>query len=43
MPMKSKEQWRALFAKNPSVARRFAHETKRSYKSLPQHVKRKKR
>lgn len=35
MPMRSKAQWRFLYARHPRIAKRFAHHTKTSYKRLP--------
>jgi hypothetical protein len=42
MPFKSKAQARALFAKDPKLAKEFAKETK-SIKALPEKVKPKKK
>lgn len=43
MPFKSKSQIRALYAKEPEVAREFAeHTPKSAYAKLPEHVKKKK-
>lgn len=45
MPMKSKAQWRKLFVLQhegklkPGTAEEFAHATRKSFKSLPEHVK----
>ena len=35
MPFRSKAQWRMAFARGMPWARRWAHETKGSYRSLP--------
>ena len=42
MPFRSKAQARYMFAKKPALAKEFAAKTK-SIKSLPQHVKGKKK
>ena len=46
MPFASKDQLRYLYAKEPSVAKRFTEEMKssgKSMKALPEKVKKKKR
>ena len=43
MPMKSKAQWRFMWAKHPKLAREFAEATAATYASLPEHVARKKK
>lgn len=46
MPFKSKAQMRFMYAKHPTIARRFAKHSrspKHPGKGLPQHVRRKKR
>lgn len=43
MPFKSTKQWKWAFANNKKWARKWAHETKRSYKSLPKKVRKSKR
>jgi hypothetical protein len=35
MPYRSKQQWRWAFATKQPFARKWAHETKSSYRSLP--------
>lgn len=38
--MRSKAQWRFLFATKKSFARRWAHNTRAGYKSLPRRKRR---
>lgn len=42
MPFRSKKQWKFAFATDQKWARKWAHETKRSYKALPSKVKKSK-
>lgn len=35
MPFRSKKQWKWAFANNKKFAKKWAHETVRSYKALP--------
>lgn len=44
MPIRSKKQWKFLFARHPRIAHRFAHEKgQRSYRSLPTRVRKRRR
>ena len=43
MPLRSKAQMRYLFATDPKLAKKFVKKTKKSLKSLPNKVKRKKK